>query len=268
MLDTVQYIAVQLSITPESHFREDWHTTKGNRAFVGMHCMYCTNTGQKLPCTDFMTRFFECFRTLAGLDSHHPIGQPSTLSVAGDWWMWPSADSPHRDTVPAARLPSCPSDDLQSFWTTDQNIWEWSRSHSHLLQEPGGKDLSHHNSPLCKVFPWIPSKQPQLLRGAVTWAPRCFVFLFCLLLHTLVLEEGGCWDSVLVVHLSFGWWELVRYLVRGKTSVASSCVASGDEGGDVVSGRVKSIPADALRPNLQTVGRWPVQSGNVGRNVC
>lgn len=191
MLDTVQYIAVQLSITPESHFREDWHTTKGNRAFVGMHCMYCTNTGQKLACTDFMARFFEWFRTLTGLDSHRPI----TLSVAGDWWMWPSADSPPRDTVPAAKLSSCPSNDLQSFLTADQNMWDCSRSRSHLLQEPGRIGLSHHNSPLCKVFPWIPSKQPQLLRGAVAWTPRRFVFLFCPLLHTLV-RDCGRWQSV------------------------------------------------------------------------
>lgn len=96
MLDTVQYIAVQLSITPESHFREDWHTTKGNRAFVGMHCMYCTNTGQKLACTDFMTRFFEWFRTLAGLDSHRPIDRTANNFIRGGWLM----------NVTLCRLPS------------------------------------------------------------------------------------------------------------------------------------------------------------------
>lgn len=45
--DTVQYIAVQLSITPESHFREDRHTTY-IRKLLFVIMLYYTNGYRRL----------------------------------------------------------------------------------------------------------------------------------------------------------------------------------------------------------------------------
>lgn len=210
MLDTVQYIAVQLSITPESHFREDWHTTKGNRAFVGMHCMYCTNTGLKLACTDSMTRFFEWLWNLAGLVCNYPIDQTANNFIRGGWLMNVTLCRLHSKR----RRARCQIVILSIRWPTILlNGWrEYMRAEPQSLPpSAGSKEAaevchSHHNSASSGL-----SLDAFQAAAATPRGGRLGFSLLCVPIRPSAPHIGArlCQNavSVLNLNLSFGWWK-------------------------------------------------------------
>lgn len=154
--------------------------------FAIMRCMYCTNSRQKLVCTDFMTHFPERRQTLTGFDGGDQINQIFVIygGVTDECDPLPPP-LPEKERW----LPNCHLVHPMTY-NPSSGGGEYMRPsmrrciHSPLLQEHDRKGLSCHNSASFKVFPWIPSKRTRhphfTLRSSwfdsyVSW----FAGLFC-----------------------------------------------------------------------------------------
>lgn len=68
-----------------------------------------------------MTRFYEWFwkkKKIVGLDSKYPIDQTANNFIGVE--VTDECDSAPKNAAPAAKLSSCPSDDLQSVLAADE----------------------------------------------------------------------------------------------------------------------------------------------------
>lgn len=191
---------------PLSHTSEKTDIqTKGDRAFVGMHCMYCTNA-RPASCT---TRFLEPLPTLAG---HHQIHQ-----TAKDFFRGGLTDEcdPVPTRLPEAErpLPNCHLVHQMTYNPSSRltRIYE-SRAAAAptACRGPAGK-VSHTITLLLKVSAWIPAKRPQPLRGPVAQArarARAWTRTLQLLLRFPTLPSAGRVAARrLGVALVTGWME-------------------------------------------------------------